>query len=310
MAIITIIGQSGSGKSTLAKALAKELGVPIFKEMTTRPKRDPNDDSCIFITQKTFENMEKAGVFDAVTRFNAIFGDCGWENIARLYSYGITTYTMNLAESKQPFKVRRINDFIQGIIVTNPDAVIELDKKGRDIYVVELCEPTDEICEHRLLSRGDNPNEIERRIKSTREGLDRANKIGVVDLKLYYTFTEQQVKLIVASILQKALGKDYIDINDSDFGAFETSNMPTAENREAISDKQKALLLKLASEAMTALINESDPTNPEVQKDIQAVAKYFCCIVDVNKYYLDLTKCARMLGIDWLEKKYGLNISA
>lgn len=55
--IVLIVGESGSGKSTICRYLENNYGLKEVKSYTTRPKRNNNDDSHIFITNEEFNNL-------------------------------------------------------------------------------------------------------------------------------------------------------------------------------------------------------------------------------------------------------------
>lgn len=52
--LLLLVGPSGSGKTTIANKLEKDYGLKQIRSYTTRPKRNENEDSHIFITEEEF----------------------------------------------------------------------------------------------------------------------------------------------------------------------------------------------------------------------------------------------------------------
>lgn len=52
--LLLLVGPSGSGKTTIANKLEKDYGLKQIRSYTTRPKRNENEDSHIFITEEDF----------------------------------------------------------------------------------------------------------------------------------------------------------------------------------------------------------------------------------------------------------------
>ncbi|MCM1234695.1 MAG: ATP-binding protein [Ruminococcus flavefaciens] len=55
-----IAGRACSGKTRIAERLAKELGVPLLKTCTTRPRRTPDEDSYHFYTEEDAKSIPKS----------------------------------------------------------------------------------------------------------------------------------------------------------------------------------------------------------------------------------------------------------
>lgn len=62
MPIIAVIGPSGAGKSTLVDMyIAKHPNAILHKTVTTRPRRNANDNSHTFVTDAEFDALEREG---------------------------------------------------------------------------------------------------------------------------------------------------------------------------------------------------------------------------------------------------------
>ena len=55
--IIALIGKSGSGKTTITDTLSCDYGCKVLKSYTTRPRRHPNDDDHIYVSDEEFDKL-------------------------------------------------------------------------------------------------------------------------------------------------------------------------------------------------------------------------------------------------------------
>lgn len=140
---IFLIGPMGSGKTTIANELVKN-GFDKTRAITTRPKRpNESDDEYIF--------TDNAGFKSAVI----------WDDIRaiRVYStkFGIWRYGISMNEFQQDRDTVTIMDPTSFEYLA-PDI-------GESVFGVFLDAPED-ICKMRALARGDDPQEVDRRIVS------------------------------------------------------------------------------------------------------------------------------------------------
>lgn len=143
---IFLIGPMGSGKTTIANELVKN-GFYKTRAITTRPKRpNESDDEYLFTDNKGFKS---AVIWDDIRAI-------------RVYStkLGIWRYGISMKEFQQDRDTVTILD-PSSFEYLAPDI-------GESIFGVFLDAPED-ICQMRVLARGDDPKEVDRRIKSDRE---------------------------------------------------------------------------------------------------------------------------------------------
>lgn len=79
--IIVITGRQGSGKSTLMKHMVENEFYGKIEQVTTRPRRDENDNDYTFVTDAEFKAMEAANQFIEIRRYETTEGvwSYGWK---------------------------------------------------------------------------------------------------------------------------------------------------------------------------------------------------------------------------------------
>ncbi len=157
---LVIAGKMGSGKSTLAKYLENK-GVKRIITYTTRPKRTGEIDGIDyhFISEEEFLELDSKGFFAETADYNASFGH---------------VYYGSAKNSYQP----------DSVIILNPYGVKSIKKKGIPCNIVYL--HLDEgLIRTRVLNRGDNKEEISRRLKT--DALDFDNFEKECDEVVYVT---------------------------------------------------------------------------------------------------------------------------
>lgn len=143
---IFLIGPMGSGKTTIANELVKN-GFYKTRAITTRPKRpNESDDEYLFTDNEGFKS---AVIWDDIRAI-------------RVYStkLGIWRYGISMKEFQQDRDTVTILD-PSSFEYLAPDI-------GESVFGVFLDAPED-ICQMRVLARGDDPKEVDRRIESDRE---------------------------------------------------------------------------------------------------------------------------------------------
>lgn len=140
--IIILVGQTGSGKTTIAKALEKD-GYKRMVTYTTRPPREDEIDGVDyhFISEDEFLEMIKNGQLAEYADFNASFG--------HVY-YGSTKEEYNTSEKT--------------VIALNPDGLAMV-KRNLIPHFSVLLDVSDEEILRRTSQRGDNVEEVRRRLK-------------------------------------------------------------------------------------------------------------------------------------------------
>lgn len=139
MTNIIFVGRMGSGKTTLAHQLVDNYGYTMWPSMTTRPMRPGEVDGIdyMFVNDEQFTSSAAYGYITAVREYQTEQG---------LWRYGFP-------------------------IPPDENTVSILDPKGLSEVIDRIPDPygvfvdTDpDICRYRALARGDDPNEILRRM--------------------------------------------------------------------------------------------------------------------------------------------------
>lgn len=139
--MIVLIGHSGSGKDTAIQAF-QEMGFKTIVSYTTRPPRDHEVEGMAyhFISEEEFLKKVDSGFFAENVEYR------GWH-------YGIA-------------KEDCLND---RVVIVEPKGLSQLrDIFGDNIKVIFL-QLSEGMRRERLHARGDDPEEIERRIRTDRE---------------------------------------------------------------------------------------------------------------------------------------------
>lgn len=135
---IVLIGKQGSGKTTLAKALGL-VGFTRVISCTTRPRRsnEINGVDYSFLTDEAFNAI--AGDLVAVRSYKTVYGE---------WRYGID--------------LRDINADGPTVCILDPDGYLEIRDQIKDRFVIYVDPPRD-VRINRVLTRGDDPEEVARR---------------------------------------------------------------------------------------------------------------------------------------------------
>lgn len=165
--VIFVLGPMGSGKTTLANALiesTKLRPISIIKEHTTRPRRYPEEDSLEFVDPTTFSKMNEEDAYIGITRFTATFGNV---------SYAILKRDLLMCRNQN------------GILVTNLEAYYSAREycalNEIPMFTILLDPPQQVLYKHARL-RGDNEDEVRRRLRDESVLFDLFAKSGKVDL--------------------------------------------------------------------------------------------------------------------------------
>lgn len=141
---IILIGRQGSGKTTLANRLS-EIGFTKVVSTTTRPPRrnEENGFDYWFVDDDIFDECLEDMV--AVREYHTVYG---------IWRYGVD--------------IRDINADGNTVTILDPAGYLEIKDRIKDRFTIYLDPPKD-IRIGRLLARGDDPDEIERRERDDAE---------------------------------------------------------------------------------------------------------------------------------------------
>jgi guanylate kinase len=139
---VVLAGGMGSGKTTLAKEMERR-GFRRIITYTTRPPRkgEVNGVDYHFISNEEFQAKLDADFFAEATAYNAVGGR---------WFYGSDKKDYNAPDDT--------------VIILNPQGVINL---SVPVFLVYL-DPHESVLKARALQRGDNPQEVERRLFNDR----------------------------------------------------------------------------------------------------------------------------------------------
>ena len=134
--IILLAGKSGSGKSSVAEYLGKKYGLRQVLSYTTRPKRGPEDNTHIFLSNAEFDKIKKEDMV-AYTEFAG-------------YRYCATQEMVDKAD----------------IYVIDPDGILTFKKRytGMNVAIPIYLNVTKRERFRRMLNRGDSVEMAEKRI--------------------------------------------------------------------------------------------------------------------------------------------------
>lgn len=183
---IILIGKSGSGKDTTAKLLSEKYNLTRVSECTTRKMRDGEIDgeNYHFISESDFVKGIEAGEFVAYAVFNRI-----QDGVTDTVYYGI-----------------RHNDVTHNTVIpTNPENMDAIKKEYRHAIVVYLYVP-DRFRTKRLVDRGDDPDEVERRAAADDIDFDPV-KLTNVDITIYNTNSVMTPEMVVDEIIERVKSK-------------------------------------------------------------------------------------------------------
>ena len=151
--LLVIIGKSGSGKDSVVKEFEKNGWKKIIK-YTNRPKRDGEIDGIDYHFVSINFMEEKSKFFFSEESFTVASGDIWYYGILSedLYKSLFTDKKNNYIIIMTPTEYKKLNKMLFAI-------------KGID-YISAQIDISDDIRKERLIKRGDNIEEIERRIKA------------------------------------------------------------------------------------------------------------------------------------------------
>lgn len=150
-----ITAMSGSGKDTISNLIQNEINIPKIKEHTTRPIRNDNKDKNSYnFTDKDFFDKEYDN-FIFTKKFKVFNGD---------------TWIYGLHKSE-------LRDVPIGLVILNPLSIKEFQSYvGKENCKIIFINVDEDIILQRLKNRGDNIDEIHRRINNDKKDILNALK--------------------------------------------------------------------------------------------------------------------------------------
>lgn len=140
---LVLLGRSGVGKDSIRDELVNNHQFNSILSYTTRPMRENEKQgvSYYYVSDEIFNGIE----FIEQTAYTVYNGE--------IWRYGTRKSDM-------------LNDISKKIVILNPEGVRNIARQiGREnLYVIEIVSPIN-LIEKRLIERGDNINEIKRRIQ-------------------------------------------------------------------------------------------------------------------------------------------------
>lgn len=159
--ILVLCGATATGKDTLKKELLK-LGMDSVVCSTTRPMRDGEipDVTYHYLTEEEFKDNESKGLFAETVSYDTVHGK---------WYYGSAYEDLERHENK--------------VIILNPDGIKTFSEKVdmSDWLVIHVTCPED-IMKSRLCKRGDNPEEVERRLEADKKDFMNINRFVDVNI--------------------------------------------------------------------------------------------------------------------------------
>ena len=162
MKTTVLVGPSCSGKTSFAKML-EIVGWERIITYTTRPARqgEVNGVDYHFVSRELFDQLEHNGFFlETRSRAKADEG---------FVSYGTPTFGSN--------------DKTPQVVVLDPLGALAAYNSGTPVLIIWLDTPK-QTCVERALRRGDNPEEIKRRMDVDELEFQRFEKYGIHDLRV------------------------------------------------------------------------------------------------------------------------------
>ena len=142
--MVILIGKTASGKDTILNNLVTRHGYKKIITYTTRPMRDgeKQDITYHFVSENDFKQKIKNGFFAEWKTYNTEFG---------VWYYG--TAIEDLANAKD-----------NNIIILTPNGYREIANKLLNTHISIYVYANNSTIKNRLIKRGDNPKEAERRL--------------------------------------------------------------------------------------------------------------------------------------------------
>lgn len=184
--IITLVlcGKTATGKDSIKKELLK-LGMNGVVCSTTRPMRDGEipDVTYHYLTEEEFKDSECRGLFAETVSYETVHGK---------WHYGSAYKDLEDNENK--------------VIILNPDGIKEFSKKNiMDNWLTIHISCPERILFERLKKRGDNPEEVKRRLEADKEDFKNITKLVDVEIVNDGTRTVEELAYIIKLLYDRHL---------------------------------------------------------------------------------------------------------
>lgn len=138
--LVALIGRSGSGKTTVANVLESKCRFRSVESFTTRPKRSEEEKGHIFVTEEWFQKEFSEGANEKIVAYTEFNG----------YRYFATESQINCSD----------------VYIIDPEGVKSLKERyhGSKEIITIWFDASPEICKERMLSRGDSPEDVKKRL--------------------------------------------------------------------------------------------------------------------------------------------------
>ena len=157
--IIALVGKTSSGKNVIMQELTRICNMKPIISYTTRPMRQGETDGVEyhFITEEEFTKKKEEGFFEETTSYQVINNE--------IWHYGTAKDSFVDEDS---------------VIIVNPDGLKYLKSQSNLDLTVFYIHSNEDIIRGRLIQRGDNPLEAERRLV--------ADNNDFADIDQYYNY--------------------------------------------------------------------------------------------------------------------------
>lgn len=146
MTHVILVGRMGSGKTTLANTLVDAYGFKRWPSMTTRPPRPGEVDGqdYFFVDDEQFDASKAYGYITGVREYHTVHG---------VWRYG--------------FPISPVPEH-NTVSILDPKGLTEVHNRIPELFPIFM-DIDPEICRYRAMTRGDDPEEIDRRMKADDE---------------------------------------------------------------------------------------------------------------------------------------------
>ena len=128
--LFCVLGRTSSGKDTLVNKLCEKTGAKQLISYTTRPRRDREEDTHIFVAEEEYEKMLADGQVAVDTNIN---GNYYWSTIEQLY--GADVYILDYLGLKKLKELNLPNIRLVSVFINTPDEIRKeraLNERGDD----------------------------------------------------------------------------------------------------------------------------------------------------------------------------------
>lgn len=118
--LLCVVGRTGSGKDTLVNKLCERTGLKAINSYTTRPRRENEGDTHIFVTRDIYEQMQAQG---NVAAYTEIANNAYWTTVNQLYENDIYIIDPNGIKTLKNLNLPNLR--LVTVYINTPDKVRE-----------------------------------------------------------------------------------------------------------------------------------------------------------------------------------------